>query len=270
MGSPSGFFASYILGHFLLALSEWLDPLATQVPCKRAEKTNDYCEEVCNRGELPEIVLRAEHEKLNGQTANHRKLKRLREQLAKHKKLKAVAYFTFHYIRINNPDAIADIERNAADYKLFRSLVVVFFLDFLISSLSYSPLLPESYDPVPLWRFVSILGLFLSWYRFYLAFNWTYRLGFEFYLQLYTPTVTFNPAALDFGGQQAGSCSDPKIVTLKNISSVSLTLTSVSLNGTNPRDFRLDSLSCEGSVLPPGCSCTVHIFFTPKEIGLRS
>jgi Transmembrane protein 131-like N-terminal len=271
----AGFFASYILGHFLLALSELLlDPLAMRIPFatripweqvtrripweQAKKKTEKYCEEVREHGALPERVLRTEGEEG-------------KEHIAKHKKLKAIAHFTFRFIRIKNSDAIADIERNAADYKLFRSLMLVFFLDIVISALS--PLLSDPFPP--LWRFVaSIAGLLLSWRRFYLAFNWTYQLGFDFYLQLYTPTVTFStpavtfsPAVLDFGAQQAGNCSNPKIVTLKNISSAPLTLTSVSLNGANCRDFHLDRLSCEGSILLPGCSYTVHILFTPKEIG---
>jgi hypothetical protein len=85
-------------------------------------------------------------------------------------------YRAYSFVRLKSPAALAEIERQMADYKLFRSLTLVFALDLVLvwvhggsgwSRLTFSGLLCI----LAAWRFCFLLG-------------WTYRITFEFYTLL--------------------------------------------------------------------------------------
>jgi len=79
-----------------------------------------------------------------------------------------------------------------------------------------------------------------------------------------TPVVTFNPGAAYFNQQAIGTSSAPMPVTLSNIGSVALTITSIVPTG----DFS-ETNNC-GSTVAAGASCTINVTFTPTGGSARN
>ena len=88
----------------------------------------------------------------------------------------SVFYAAFTYIRLKSPEALAEIERQAGEYKLFRSLTLLFIIDIPLSALSGD----GSWSRV---AFDVVLAS-LCFYRFQWLHDWCYRLVFDFYYQL--------------------------------------------------------------------------------------
>jgi hypothetical protein len=82
-------------------------------------------------------------------------------------------YQAFSFIRINSAAALAEVERQSAEYKLFRSLTVVFILDTLLALFSCC-------HDWSKWAFPLVLSA-VALYRFLFLLSWTYRITFEFY-----------------------------------------------------------------------------------------
>jgi hypothetical protein len=90
--------------------------------------------------------------------------------------------------------------------------------------------------------------------------------------------VSLSPTSLSFGAQLVGS-SSLKTVTLTNLGSTPLTISSLSVvsfapltpRGTKAGDFAIQSTSCVagGSVAGLG-SCTINLGFKPTAAGVRS
>jgi hypothetical protein len=76
-----------------------------------------------------------------------------------------------------------------------------------------------------------------------------------------TPTVTLTPASIAFPATILGTTTDAQIVTLKNTSTVSVTLTSIVLGGTNPADF--EELTNCGASLAASATCSIYVAFKP-------
>jgi len=145
------FFVSYALGHFLLGFSVPLNDLAVRFPSK---ETTAYYEAVRKRIKLPPNV--------SDNRTN-------------------VFYSAFSFIRIHSPEAMVELERQAAEYKLFRSLTLLFLLDIPLAAVS------GSFSPTRLISSLLVVGL--AAYRFRWLFDWTYQLAFDFYLQLQKPAA---------------------------------------------------------------------------------
>jgi len=96
-------------------------------------------------------------------------------------------YRVLAFIRLKEKaSALADIEQQMAEYKLFRSLVLVFFLDAILWVIG---LLFNGWGDIPvkaaLWRIVLSLILFcFAVFRFLHLLKWTYRITFEYYTLL--------------------------------------------------------------------------------------
>lgn len=140
------FFISFVLGHFLLGFSVPLNRLIARFPSR---ETQAY-----------EKAVRV-HLKLPSEVPDNRT---------------NVFYSAFSFIRIRSPEAMVDLERQMAEYKLFRSLTLLFLLDIPFSLFSGSFSLTR--------LMVALLIVGLAAYRFWFLFDWTYRLAFDFYLQL--------------------------------------------------------------------------------------
>ncbi len=82
------------------------------------------------------------------------------------------------------------------------------------------------------------------------------------------PAVALAPASLAFPGQNVGSASAPGSVTLTNNGTGALTLTGISISGTNGGDFS-ESNTC-GTSLAAGASCAISAIFMPTAAGSRS
>ncbi len=81
-------------------------------------------------------------------------------------------------------------------------------------------------------------------------------------------TAELTPSNLNFGTLANGSVSSAKTVTLKNIGTASLSITSIAIGGTNPGDYS-ETTTC-GTSLAAAASCTISVTFKPTTTGTRS
>ena len=137
--------ASYVLGHILLGLSVPFNRIADQMPRGYLDVSELY-DAVKERLPLP------------AELRNSRK---------------DGYYAAFSYLRLHAPAALTEVERQAAEYKLFRSLTLIALLDVPLSALS------GALSPARL--AAALLLAAATGYRFIFLHNWTYRLAFEFY-----------------------------------------------------------------------------------------
>jgi Abnormal spindle-like microcephaly-assoc'd, ASPM-SPD-2-Hydin len=82
------------------------------------------------------------------------------------------------------------------------------------------------------------------------------------------PAVSFSPTSLAFGNQTTNTTSTARPVTLSNTGTGALTITSISLAGTNPTNFAQTN-NC-GTSVAAGANCTINVTFTPSATGARS
>jgi len=80
--------------------------------------------------------------------------------------------------------------------------------------------------------------------------------------------VSLSPASLNFGNVTLETTSSAMTVTLQNVGSTSLSITKVSVTGTNYTEFA-ETNTCGASV-GAGASCTFSVTFTPGGTGTRT
>ncbi len=80
--------------------------------------------------------------------------------------------------------------------------------------------------------------------------------------------ISLSPGSLSFGNQPIDIASSPETITLSNISGALLSLSGLTLTGTNSSNFS-ENNTC-GTSLALGGSCNVVILFTPSASGSRS
>jgi len=78
------------------------------------------------------------------------------------------------------------------------------------------------------------------------------------------PVASVAPAAIDFGGQLLNTSSVPRTVTVTNTGTALLSITGISIGGTNPFQFSQNN-NCGGS-LAAGTNCTVNVTFKPTWV----
>ena len=83
-----------------------------------------------------------------------------------------------------------------------------------------------------------------------------------------SPAVTLTPTSLNFGAVATGVTSPIKTVTLKNSGKATLTITAITITGTNSGDFP-ETSTC-GSSLAAGAACLIKVQFKPSATGARS
>ena len=83
------------------------------------------------------------------------------------------------------------------------------------------------------------------------------------------PVAAIFPASEDFGSVTVGQSSNSRLVTLTNTGGQGLSLTSISVAGTNPSDFVATRNCSLPSVLAPNATCTISIVFSPTAVGAR-
>lgn len=139
---------SYIIGHFLLGVGV---PLNRLLKFTLAKKNHRFYDEVASEIKLPP-----------GTPAN-------REDCF---------YRAYSFVRLYSAAAIVEVDRQAAEYKLFRSLTLVFLLDTPLAWIKGALNGPRAALTIV------FAGLALARFLFLLA--WTQRLAFEFYHLLKT------------------------------------------------------------------------------------
>jgi hypothetical protein len=83
-----------------------------------------------------------------------------------------------------------------------------------------------------------------------------------------TSGASATPSALSFGAVNVGSSSAALSTSLKNESGASISLSSISVTGTNSADFTISSKTC-GTSLAVSASCSVSVVFKPLAAGTR-
>jgi hypothetical protein len=80
--------------------------------------------------------------------------------------------------------------------------------------------------------------------------------------------VKLSAIGLNFGNQKVGTTSPPVIVTLTNVSGKTLSLSSISITGTDPGDFAQTN-TC-GTGIAGHANCKIRVTFSPTMQGSRS
>lgn len=137
------FVCSYVIGHFLLGIGVPLNQLQAVYS---AEDKDDYYREVRTEISLPPNV------KQNREDSYYR---------------------AYSFVRLYNAAAIAEVDRQAAEYKLFRSLTLVFMLDLPLAWIREMQNWPRA-------LMMCVLAVLALW-RFLFLLDWARRLTFEFY-----------------------------------------------------------------------------------------
>lgn len=81
--------------------------------------------------------------------------------------------------------------------------------------------------------------------------------------------VSVTPTSLTFASLKVGTLSSAKTLTIKNNLPTTLTISGITIGGTNQSDFAQSATTC-GASLAPSASCTVNVIFEPQAIGSRS
>ena len=141
------FVGAYVFGHILLGLGV---PLNKLLRVYRPEEKDVFYKTIQDRIDLPEEI---EDDKRTNSF-----------------------YRAYAFVRLQNSAALSEIERQMADYKLFRSLTIVFGLDLVLTVVlgelgSFRPLLSGMFFIIAAWRYLFLL-------------DWTYRITFEYYALL--------------------------------------------------------------------------------------
>jgi len=77
------------------------------------------------------------------------------------------------------------------------------------------------------------------------------------------PQLCATPSALDFGTIAVGSLGAPQTVFLTSCGTVPLTITNISIVGSNALSFGIASAPCIGAVMATGTVCSVDVVFSP-------
>ncbi|HEU5440862.1 MAG TPA: N,N-dimethylformamidase beta subunit family domain-containing protein [Ktedonobacterales bacterium] len=82
------------------------------------------------------------------------------------------------------------------------------------------------------------------------------------------PNASVSPSSLTFAGQNVGTTSPAQTVTLTNTGTAPLSVSGISISGTNAAEFG-QSTTC-GSSVAVGASCTVSVTFSPAKSNTRT
>jgi pimeloyl-ACP methyl ester carboxylesterase len=84
------------------------------------------------------------------------------------------------------------------------------------------------------------------------------------------PLVSFSAGSLSFASQPTGTTSPAQAETVTNTGTGNLTISTVTISGTNAGDFAKSADTCTGATVAPNGTCTVSVTFTPSAAGSRS
>jgi hypothetical protein len=81
-------------------------------------------------------------------------------------------------------------------------------------------------------------------------------------------SIALSPTALNFGPEPVGQATVPQPVTISNVSTASVNLTSFSIGGTTA-DYTISGNTC-GTSLAAGTNCSLNVSFNPTKKGARN
>ena len=84
------------------------------------------------------------------------------------------------------------------------------------------------------------------------------------------PAVSFSVPSLGFGSQPTGTTSTAQTETVTNTGTGNLTISTVTISGTNASDFAKSADTCTGATVTPNNTCAVSVTFDPSATGSRS
>ncbi len=82
------------------------------------------------------------------------------------------------------------------------------------------------------------------------------------------PGITLSPTTLTFPSQTVGASSQAQTVTLTSSGTAALSITSITIAGTDPGDYS-ETNTC-GSTVAVGANCTISVIFKPAASGTRT
>ena len=125
---------------------------------------------------------------------------------------------------------------------------------------------PKVGSAFPIMTYASETGTFST-----VNFGWTLGYGATSITATYNgaQTTSFSPSSLAFPSTLINTASEPLTFTLSNNGGAALSITSVTITGTNKGDFSISSNTC-GSSVGMGANCTIGVTFTPAALGSRS
>ncbi len=86
-----------------------------------------------------------------------------------------------------------------------------------------------------------------------------------------SPAASLSASTVNFGSQMLNTTSTtPQKVVLTNSGNASLSITSISIGGTDPSEFTLSPSNPCGSTVAQGSSCTIQVNFKPTSSGSQS
>jgi hypothetical protein len=83
-------------------------------------------------------------------------------------------------------------------------------------------------------------------------------------------SVGFSAPSLSFGNQPTSTTSPAQVETVTNTGTGNLTISTVTIGGTNASDFATSADTCTGATVTPDNTCTVSVTFTPSATGSLS
>ncbi|UWZ84576.1 choice-of-anchor D domain-containing protein [Occallatibacter riparius] len=85
------------------------------------------------------------------------------------------------------------------------------------------------------------------------------------------PIVSLSPTSLTFASQNVGTSSAPQTITLSNVGTGPLYISSIAIAGTNPGDFSSTNTCPSGTnSLDVNASCTISVTYSPLAGGSRT
>ncbi len=81
------------------------------------------------------------------------------------------------------------------------------------------------------------------------------------------PGITISPSGLTFPTENLGATSQPQVITVTNIGTTSVTISSITISGTISGEFAQTN-TC-GSSLAAAATCTISVTFTPSANGVQ-
>lgn len=84
------------------------------------------------------------------------------------------------------------------------------------------------------------------------------------------PLVSLSTDHVSFDSQDVTVASGPRAIELTNVGTTSLTVSSITLTGDHPQDFRIVSDTCSRATIAPGNKCAIRVSFVPGAPGGRS